>query len=71
MAADDPPHGRQSNTGALEFLIAMEPLEYAEQFVGIRHIKTNPIIADRDHYLIAFPGGRINRDLGLGDWRAG
>src|ERR1035437_8806820 len=48
VLAHDPVHGGQPDAGALEVLGPMEALEYAEQFVGVFHIKADAVVADED-----------------------
>ena len=38
---------RQPHASALEFILAMEPLEYSEELVGVFHVEAGPIVLDR------------------------
>src|SRR5208282_5278358 len=49
VLVDDALHGHQSHSGALKIFGAMEPLEDAEQFVGVLHAETHAIVPDEDH----------------------
>ena len=46
MAMDDPLYNGQSNAGAFKLIGAMQPLKNSEQFVGVLHVKSGPVIAD-------------------------
>src|SRR5208337_441421 len=46
MADDDALHICQSNTVAFKFVLGMETLEYAEEFIHIFHIKAYSIVRD-------------------------
>src|SRR3954471_16618258 len=45
MTRDDTANVCQSDPGALELLHAVQPLKHTEQFVGIRHVKPDTVIA--------------------------
>ena len=44
---------RQADAGALEILRAMQPLEHAEQLVGVAHVETGAIVANKEHAFAA------------------
>ena len=48
MAFDDAAAHSQTNAGAVELSRRVQPLEGAEQLIGIGHIKANAIITDPD-----------------------
>jgi len=47
VAVDDALYGRETDSGAFEFLGAVEPLEHAEQLVGVLHVKADAVILDK------------------------
>ena len=49
VLVEDALYGRQPNPGALEVLGAMQPLEHAEQLVGVLHAEADAVVADEDH----------------------
>ena len=48
VARDDAADVGQANPGAFKFVLAMQPLENAEQFVGVFHVKPGAVVADKD-----------------------
>jgi hypothetical protein len=41
-------HGGKSNAGTREFVLAVEPLKYAEQLLSVLHIESGPIVSDEE-----------------------
>src|SRR3984893_598528 len=54
VAMDDALHDREADAGAFEILRAMQPLEHAEQLVGVSHIEASTIVADEDDLFTAY-----------------
>ncbi len=46
VALDDALHDRQADAGAFIFLRAVQPLEDAEELVGVAHVETGAVVAD-------------------------
>src|SRR5690242_9584493 len=57
VSANDAFDGGQANAGPFKFFRSMEPLEYAEQFVGVLHIKADTIIANEYGQIAIFLNG--------------
>ena len=52
MAVDDALDDGQADAGALEFLLAVQPLEDTEEFVAEFFVETDAVIFDRiSHFL--------------------
>jgi hypothetical protein len=45
VAVNDALEQRQTHAGAFELFGSMQPLEYAEQFAGVRHVEADTIVA--------------------------
>ena len=60
MFADDPFNRRQPHTCPLEFLLPMQPLKDAEEFVGIAGIKPDTVVL---HELGVVVGAGLARDF--------
>ena len=50
---DDALHDREADAGTFEILRAMQPLEHAEELVGVSHIEAGAIVADKDDLFAA------------------
>ena len=55
MAVNNAPDIGEPDAGPFKFIRSMEPLKDAEQFVGIAHIESYPIIADKHDHLPCTP----------------
>src|ERR1044072_7983921 len=47
VSLDDPMHNREPDARAFELEGAVKPLEGDEKFVGIFHVKSGPVVADK------------------------
>lgn len=47
MPLDNPPHISQPNPGAFKFINPVQTLKDAKELVGISHVKTDAVIADK------------------------
>jgi hypothetical protein len=47
-------HYRQPGSIAFEFVRAVETLKHAEQFTGVRHLESNPVVLDPKPYLAVY-----------------
>ena len=68
MSMSNPLDSRQADPSAFKSLRRMEALEYAEQFIYIFHIETDPIIPNEHDDLIRLLVRASDFDLG---WRTG
>ncbi len=57
-------HGGQPDAGARELVGAVQPLEGAEQLVGVLHVEPHTVIAHEEH---ALPVLFLAAELDLGD----
>src|ERR1700676_2308175 len=48
VLADDALHGGQADAHALEFVLAVQPLEHAEKFIGVTRVESPAIIPNED-----------------------
>src|SRR5438034_4664503 len=48
VSVDDAPHGSQPDAAALEFGRLVEPLEGAEQSIGVGHVEPSTVVADEE-----------------------
>src|SRR5712691_7747967 len=58
----DPPDGGQTNAGAFELLGPVQPLEDAEQLVGILHVEPGAVVADEQDDPSVFFAGAADLD---------
>jgi hypothetical protein len=65
MAVNDTTDVRQPYAGALEVFCAVETLEDAEEFVGISHVESDAVIANKEHRFVWIAGTTSNLDFGL------
>ena len=65
MPLHDSLDDRQTDAGALELLGAVEPLEDAEQLVGVFHLESRTVVPDEVRQL-ARAGGTADLDRRLG-----
>ena len=47
MASHDPGRQRQPDAGALEALVAVQPLEQLEHLVGMAHVEADAVVAHK------------------------
>jgi len=47
VALDDAMHDGESDAGAGEFLVVMQPLKHTEEFLGIGHVEAGAIVAHK------------------------
>jgi len=52
MTANDAIHVGQPNTSAFKFFSGMKPLKNAKQFIGMFHVETGSVVANKDHVFI-------------------
>jgi hypothetical protein len=53
VTLDDALDDGQTHAGALEILQAVQPLEHAEQLIGIFHVEAGAIVTDEENLLAA------------------
>jgi hypothetical protein len=61
---DDPAHIGQPNPGTFKFIGPVQTLKDAKKFVGITHIKTGSVVADKENGLAAL--ARLTADFNFG-----
>ena len=53
MSGDDSSNVCQADPRSLELVPSMEPLKYAEEFVGVFHVESHAIVSDKNGMLFA------------------
>jgi hypothetical protein len=71
VPGDDALHDRQADAGALELAGAVQPLEHAEEPLGVLRVEADPGVPDGDHRLAGAVRVRAALDLDPGRGAAG
>src|SRR5271157_6553998 len=66
MSVYDALNRGQADTGTLESLLRVKPLEDAEQLVGVFHVESDPVVSNEQHYVVFFLFRASDFDFGLG-----